>query len=366
MDEPQVRVLLERLSDSESPPSQVSIGLARRSGRRKLRRHRAAISGTPVVAVGVLALFAGGVLPTTWHGQHRGSGPSAAAQPAAVAGFNPLVPFAAFGWLPAGDSVVSGTTARVSQYLDAGPGHRARWTVTAISAGRCNLTSGQILRRLQHGTHPQLRCDLGSSGTELFTAQRQAPSVNGHAAFQDGQRLAWEYARNSWAMVSEADRKPDLKLMVKVASGVTFGHLRQPGLKFPIQLTGLPAAWHAGSVHFLPDAGVLRGQWLYLEGKGGSDGPSVDVAPAGPGNPCRRSYPHGQRRTINGISVVVNHIPAAGSSPASFQVCAAHADGLFVLIVTSGQGQPRAVSIFRHDLRLLGRDPAHWTTRPLG
>jgi hypothetical protein len=366
MDEPQVRVLFERLSDTEAPPSQIDISLARRSGRRKLRRHRAAISGTPAVAVAAVALFAGGVLPAPWHGQPQGSPSLAAPQPAAPAGFNPLVPYATFGWLPAGDSVVSGTTARVSQQLDAGPGHRARWSVTAISAGRCSLSSGQILGRLHHGAHPQLRCDLGSGGTVLFAAERRAPSVNGHAAFQDGQRLAWEYARNSWAVVSEADREPDLKLMVKVAAGVTFGHLRQPGLRFPIQLTGLPVAWRVSSVHFLPDAGVLRGQWLYLEGKGSSEGPSVDVAPAGPGNPCRRIYPNGQRRTINGTNVVVNHIPAAGSSPASFQVCAAHADGLFVLIITSGQEQPRAVSIFRHNLRLLGRDPASWTASPVG
>ena len=130
----------------------------------------------------------------------------------------------------------------------------------------------------------------------------------------------------------ESDQAPNLGLMVKVAAGVSFGHLRQPGLKFAYQLTGLPAAWRVGSVHFTPVAGVLSGQLLYLAGTGGSDGPEVDVAPARPGDPCHIFYPHGQRRVINGSRVVVNHIPAAGSSPASFQVCAAHADGLFVLI----------------------------------
>ena len=366
MDEPQARVLFERLSDTEVPPSRVDIGLARLNGRRQLRRRRAARSGTPAVAVAVLALFAGGVLLAGWHGQHRGGHPSAAPQPAAGRTFNPLVPFAEFGWLPSGESLIAGNTARVSQYLAAGPGQRADWSVTVTSAGRCNLSSGQILRRLHHGAHPELQCVLGPGDKEFFTPKSQAPSVNGHIAFRDDQRLAWEYARDSWAMVQESDRQPHLKLMVKVAAGLTFGHLRQPALKFPVQLTGLRAAWRVGSVHFVPDAGVLRGQWLYLAGKGGSDGPSVDVAPARPGDPCRRLYPNGQRRTINGIKVVVNHVAAAHSSPASFQVCAAHADGLFLLIITAGQQQPRAVSIFRHHLRLLGRDPSNWTASPLG
>jgi hypothetical protein len=366
MDEPQARVLFARLSGTEAPPSRVDISLARRSGHRKLIRRRAARSGTPAVAVAVLALFAGGVLPAGWHGQYRGSHPPAAPQPADVRTFNPLVPFAGFGWLPAGDSLISGNTARVSQYLDAGPGPLADWSVTVTSAGRCNLSSGQILRRLRHGAHPELQCVLGPGDKGVFALTRQAPAVSGHIAFRgDGQILAWEYARNSWAVLRGPAREPDLKVMVKVAAGLTFGHLRQHALKFPIQLTGLPGAWRVGSVRFVPDAGVKRGQDLYLVGAGGADGPMVTVAPARPGSPCRIIYPHGQRRTINGVKVVVNHIAADHSSPASFQVCADHANGLFLLIVT-GQEQPRAVSIFRHNLRLLGRDPASWTTSPLG
>jgi hypothetical protein len=363
MDEPQARLFFERLSDTEAPPSRVNISVARRSGRWKLRRRRAAMSGTPVLAVAVLALSAGGVLPASPYGVGPAStGP----QPAAVRTFNPLVSFAEFGWLPAGDSLVAGNTARVSQYLAAGPGPAADWSVLVLSAGRCDLSSEQILRQLHHGAHPELQCVLGRGEQQSFTPERQAPSVNGHLAFQADQSLAWEYARNSWAVVQESAQQPHLKLMVKVAAGMTFGHL-QPALKFPIQLTGLPAAWRVSSVHFAPDAGVLRGQQLYLTGAGGPDGPSVDIALAGPGSACH-FYPNGQsqRRTINGVKVVLTHFPAVHNSPSTFQVCAAHADGLFLLINTVNQQQPSAVSIFRHHLRLLGRDPASWTTSPLG
>jgi hypothetical protein len=368
MNEPQVRAIFARLSDTEAPPTRMDIGLARLNGRRKLRRRRAAMSGTPAAVIGVLAFFAGGILPAWSHGQHRVSPPAASPQVRAVRNFSPLVPYAVFGWLPAKESLVAGNTGRVSQYYAAGPnGRRAGWSLTAISEGRCNLSSGQIARRLHHGGQPELLCNLGPNAKEFFTAERQAPSVNGHIAFRDGQRLAWEYARGSWAVVLEAGQRLHPGLMAKVAAGITFGHLRQPALEFPTQLTGLPAGWQVGSVHFAPDAGVMRGHWLNLAGAGGPDQPNVDVALAGPGRSCY-FYPNGQsqRRAINGIKVVVTNIAAVRHDPATYQVCTAHADGLFVLVSTYGQERPRAVSIFRHNLRLLGRDPGSWTTKPLG
>jgi len=47
-------------------------------------------------------------------------------------------------------------------------------------------------------------------------------------------------------------------------------------------------------------------------------------------------------------------------------VTAAHARGLDVVLSTYGSVRPRAVSIFAHNLKILGPDPARWTTRPLG
>ncbi|MEP7023038.1 MAG: hypothetical protein ABJB47_04360 [Actinomycetota bacterium] len=184
MNEPQVRALFERMSDTEAPPPRVNVGLARLNGRRKLRRRRAAMSGTPAVAVVALALFAGGILPASSHEQHGSSHPATGPQPPASCNFNPLVPYAEFSWLLAGESLIAGNTGRVSQYYTAGPGGgRGGWSLTAISEGRCNLSSGQILRRLHRGGQPVLHCVLDPNGGEIFTPKRQAPSVNGHLAF---------------------------------------------------------------------------------------------------------------------------------------------------------------------------------------
>jgi hypothetical protein len=267
MDEPQVRAIFERLSGTEVPPSQVDVGLARLTGRRRRRRRRAVLSGTPAVAVAVVALSANAILPAAPHGPHRSGHPATDAPPPATAIFSPLVPYAEFGWLPAGVSLIAGNTGRFSQDLAAGPNaHRATWSLTVISEGGCNLSSGQILRQLRRGGRPVLDCTTGPRDSYLLMPRRQAPSVNGHLAFWAGNELAWEYTHDSWAIV-RTGRHARPELIVKVAAGVRFG-LPQPALMFPIQLTGLPAAWRAGSAHFVPDRGVMRGNQLNLAGTG--------------------------------------------------------------------------------------------------
>jgi hypothetical protein len=363
MDEPQVRAIFERLSQTEVPPSQVDVGLARLTGRRRRRRRRAVLSGTPAVAVAVVALSVNAILPAAPHGPHRSGRPATDAPPPATRSFSPLVPYAEFGWLPAGVSLIAGNTGRFSQDLAAGPNaHRATWSLTVVSEGRCNLSSGQILRQLRHGGRPVLDCTTGPRDYYLLMPRRQAPSVNGHLAFWAGNELVWEYTHDSWAIV-RTGRHARPELVVKVAAGVRFG-LPQPALMFPIQLTGLPAAWRAGSVHFVVDRGIPRGSQLGLAGTGaqGTPQPTVTASPAGPAGSCY-FYPGGQsqHRTINGIKVVVTRL-----DPATFQVCAAHAHGLSVFISTYGSEHPRAVSIFRDHLRILGPDPSRWTARPLG
>jgi hypothetical protein len=98
-----------------------------------------------------------------------------------------------------------------------------------------------------------------------------------------------------------------------------------------------------------------------------SEVPTFYTDPASAHNRCYDApYSVTRHRTINGYKVVVNNFAARQGFAASQQLCGADADGLHVSITTSrGSGVPTAAGIFAHHLRLLGTNPANWTTKPL-
>jgi hypothetical protein len=123
-------------------------------------------------------------------------------------------------------------------------------------------------------------------------------------------------------------------------------------------------AWHVAGMYFKYDAGAPRASEYELTGGTGS--PSITTDP-GTRMHCY-FYPNGQSRheTINGYRVTVNHFPAQSGRPAEQQVCAPDADGLNVFYSTFGRAaSPSAIALFAHHTRLLGTNPADWTTRPL-
>lgn len=96
----------------------IDIALARRKGRTRLRWRLAAIvGGVPAVAaIAAVAVIVSGALPV------RTSGPVAAhGSAAAPHRFNPLIPYASFGWLPAGKRITSAYTSAASEELGVGP-----------------------------------------------------------------------------------------------------------------------------------------------------------------------------------------------------------------------------------------------------
>jgi len=101
MDESGARALLERLSTTEQPPSRVDIGLARERGGTLLRRRRWALAGTPVLAAAAVVALVLGIGTITGGGAGPGL-PPAAPMLSVRHPFNPLAPYAAFGWLPKG------------------------------------------------------------------------------------------------------------------------------------------------------------------------------------------------------------------------------------------------------------------------
>ena len=80
-------------------------------------------------------------------------------------------------------------------------------------------------------------------------------------------------------------------------------------------------------------------------------------------------YPGGQsvHRVIKGYHVVVTTIPAVGGGlPPSYQLCAPDADGLSIFIAINATHPVQAPATIFRNLKLLGTNPANWSTQPIG
>jgi hypothetical protein len=380
MIESQIRALFTETADGEPATSQADIQLGRRRGRARLRWRRACVAGSSVLAAAAVAALAVGAGPV-----RPGSGPPAAG-PAAPRQFNPLIPYLSFGWLPAGNSLVAGDARPEVMSLTAGRKLYARstWDLIVYAAGQCHLT----------GPAGELKCS--APALEGLTARitGRAQAVRGHRAFWAGPYLVWQYARGGWAWLSlpfpydspklsnAAKREAAKRDAVKIADHVRYGAATPP-LVFPAQLTRLPSQWRVSSVYYLPDAGVLRASRFAL-GTGtpdlGADGGleyqtnlpyfTIDPATSRKGS-CYR-YPNRKNsserstsETINGYRVVVTHLVRGTLSRQD--LCAANADGLALYISQFGAHPPiNLASLFRDHLRLLGANPANWTSKPIG
>jgi hypothetical protein len=367
MDETSVRGLLEMAAAGEEPPSRVDVELVRSRGRSKLRWRRAAMAG--VSAAAVVAVLVAAVATSGSGGAAPGRGriPEAHSQVTAPRQFSLSSPYAAFGWLPAGESLDGGTLWPTSVYLTAGPS--VSWALTVYTRGFCRPTSAQLLRQLRLHQQPRLDCSNSSGGLMVPVTSVAAAPVDGHTAFWARGRtyLAWQYADHAWATL-EPSRSAGPDVAIEVANGVRYGAAGTE-VRFQAQLVGLPPGWQLSYVHFGADAGVLSASQYGLTGTdAGADSPNFTTGVAGASSSCY-FYPGGEsaRETINGYHVTVNHIPASQGSVPTQQVCAADADGLSVFVSTYGRNaSPNAISIFRRHLRLLGTNPAGWTTEPLG
>jgi hypothetical protein len=374
MDEARARVLIELAAGTEAPPPRIDVELARSRGRRKLRWRRAGLATLPVLAaLAVVGVVLGVAVPfgSGGHTASTGKGPVTPSSTAPAGKtrvrpprrFNPLIPYAAFGWLPGGESLDGGTMQPTNAYLTAGPS--SAWALTLYSVGRCDLASQQVLKQLREHRQPQLNCMLNSSAGWIGHVTSTAPPVDGHAAFWTTGYLAWEYARDSWATLA-SPRHAALSEDVKVADNVRYDVATKPSIEFAAQLTRLPPAWQVAAVFFVADHGMLRASQYSLSA--GPASPNFTVDPATRSSSCY-FYPDGQsvHRVIDGYRVTVNHLAATSpGSPPIQQVCAADAHGLAVFISTYGKDtRPNAISIFARHLRLLGTNPADWTTRPV-
>jgi hypothetical protein len=366
MIESQIRALFAEIADGEPVPSRVDVQLAHRRGRARLRWRRACVAGGSVLAAAAVVALAVGVGPV-----RPGPGP-AAAGPAAPRQFNPLVPYASFGWLPAGQSLVEGGITSASSYMDAGPQGDPEWTLGVYARGQCHLT----------GPASGLNCP----GAKL-PISRRAPDVAGHRAFWAGIDLVWQYARGGWARLSipapnlsaVLHSKEDLAgKALKIARGVRYGVPTR--LVFPARFSGLPGQWQVHNTsYYVPDGGLLRAD-EYMLTTGSSrfhprvgdtvvwtDAAYIIVNPALRKSTCTPHDPATQNTSeiINGYRVVLKRFHIGGL-PVQ-ELCGAHAGGLAVDIQVFGAHPSiNVASLFRDHMRLLGTNPANWTSNPMG
>ncbi len=400
MNEDSVRMLLDRLADTEAPPARVDIGLARRNGRRRLRIRRAGAPAAAALAVitiiSVVAAVTGSPgRGTTTSGSHPVMPTSAPKQ------FNPMVPYASFGWLPSGFSEdsrgklggpfgVESITAMLS-LVATDPSADRQLRLVIRPAGACSLKGS--------ASRPELSC-AGPVGALTKAAQ----GVNGRPTYWEGDRynqLAWEYAPHAWAllMFTPVLNSPVTKklpppspastraLLLKVAERVRYGSTTP--IVVPFQLTGVSAGWRAKPSGIQVSGARMSTESLFA-------GPAVDtsalnvvVTPAAAAlnateqaiseSTCKLNGPASHYVTIDGASGVV--FAGHGQWRPFTSLCFNDVHGLSVYIsldskvaenmgdtantpLPGGASLGGVIGVFRH-LRFLGTDPANWTPDPL-
>jgi hypothetical protein len=269
--------------------------------------------------------------------------------------------------------------------LAAGSAAKGNFELTVWARGACNLDAAQVRAGLRRQHHPLLDCEDAKLGWGA-NLSRRAPAVAGHPAFWfDGHMLAWAYARHSWATLYVSRRGTPIPAAttVKVAARVRFAATAKPAVKFPFQLTGLPASWRVTSVVWRASVdGLLVSTSRELGGSntvGRPNGPVtgtigyIIITPGKSRCPFFRGSSEGssERVSLGGVTAIVTNFTASGARP--YQgLCIPETGGLHVSFLEyqepgrAGFAFGGVTGVFRHHLRLLGPDPANWTTRPLG
>jgi hypothetical protein len=409
VDDNSVITLLTSITDPPEPASRVSIAAALRRGRRQ-RLLRVGASAVAAVAVAAAVAVPSIVLSGNTGRSLASASPSSSAarsveQPAmpasAPATFNLLVPYAAFGWLPAGYS-----EARVplSEFglLNSGPTEVDRSAVAANGA------------MVGLAVYARAACATGSGAAgscRPAATSGKAPDVNGRPAWWTlgGRGIAWEYAPGAWADVhylagrqghgtspggkdaaplkagsAAGDRAAwqtpapaaTRDLVLKIADTVRYA--QHTPLVFDVRLASpLPVGWSLQELGFHVVAGRLLADGLNVGPAADTSALSISATrPLGYG--C--NYVSGQSSYVTryGVDweyrVLDDHIAKNVEMLCSMQPV----DGLDVNIYLDMAPEEAGAAALPGSyqlggafgvytrLRLLGLNPANWTADPLG
>jgi hypothetical protein len=407
MNENNVRALLHDLADRPEPAPRIDIDRARRRGLRRLWARRAALSAGVATVVALSVVIPRAVNSAVAPGR-VGVNPAATSKavkptPTTTSGYlNPLVPYAAFGYLPKGYtldvtpsaihdgflSTVDNLTITAAQVagdyyiqLSVMPkngcsgllGGIPGWSATLAEINRCSTLTGQ---------------DSG-----------RAPDVNGRIAYwgNGGLDLAWQYAPDSWALLRAQSGGNEMFsslqaqiLLPRMAASVKFGQAK--AIVFPFKLSGaVPADWHPVSATYTVSA---AGEYLaneldvapYADYEAhGVTGLIVDAGKTADvnGNTCGQSAgtPTGTTSSLfpqaDAVWLVRTPIGATGKKPAQgpgqsdsdATACTQGPDhGLYLFadlkLGTTGAPSGGISAVLTH-LSVLGVDLASWTTTPI-
>jgi hypothetical protein len=353
-----LRTLFRLEADAEQPLARISIPAASRRARIRQRRRRALTFASPVLAgLAVVAVaLASTAAPNLAHGTAAGNHPAGGS--AAPQYFSPLRPYV---WLPDGRSAkTTGAFSPTDELLYVGPLDE----VHIWAASGCREEKG-----------------LGCNG-QASSMGRYAGQVHGHPAFWEqarpvrgvqpllGGTLNWVYARNGLAQVYASDERVALRTARSLIVGPTAG----PPIRFAAQMIRVAASWRVANVTTQWVSGVEYAADYYLTAnprnlKASATGlPQIGASLAlARQSDCKDYMPQYKHRTetINGYRAYVGVNPNPRGWPES-ALCAADADGQMVSLEMDRHPAISAVDFFAHHLRLLGPDPAKWTTRPIG
>jgi hypothetical protein len=286
-DEGTVRTLLRAIADTPEPPSSVDVAAARRHGSRRLWIRRAALPALALVAVAGALTVPRGLVSD--HPERTVATPQPPATSPVVDSpwlFDPLVPYASFGWLPPGFSESAANNIVVNQGVTSATDFVSREAAAPAAGqllylqvnarGTCAVTPAYAEAGILAAGSEQVTCTDAS-----FDMTGTAPAVDGQPAFwtNDGSGVAWEYRPGAWAELSAfkigasqalPPSAATKALLLRVAAHVSYGDTTP--LTFAFRLSGgLPAGWQLWRASFTVSGGRMAGS-------GVTAGPAVDTS----------------------------------------------------------------------------------------
>lgn len=395
---------LRSLVETDPPPCALDLEQALVHGRSARRRRRAAglgggLAGTCLVVTLILAFLMHSA-PSPGATVPAATGSAAPASPAK----DPLTVVMTFGWLPAGlhltgstgDSITAsdGTTQFDVQVMtlrsgQKPPGGCSGGVATGASASAPATSTGRAGVRMVPNP-----CDP------------QAPDVNGHPAYWatvlDGSsdadgffELDWQYAPNQWAVL-DADMGKDtssdiVPTVVKVAEGLRF-HAAQ-ALPLPFHLPSLPAGLKTMSILWRQAPSVAQGgprateTWIGVDltysrpisGDSASSALDFFTAAATPSFPTTVETQFGpenspatdvEHLTVDGHEALLIKTTVDGEPDQRLVVH--DVDGVdFTLtayntVAIADVDQAGGILAYYASMKVLGAEPANWTTDVIG